>query len=104
VDREEKGSVMRVGMRDGSALRLVSGSVRRPGSSSRIGIKSESERTSDVDASHRIAVGLGRRKVENGGFCSIYSKGMLDTARASYPIGEMGSRANIKTENKRRRI
>ena len=62
MDREEKGSVMRVGMRDGSALRLVSGSVRRPGSSSRIGIKSESERTSDVDASTGSQSGWGGEK------------------------------------------
>ena len=38
-DREEKGSAKRVGTRDGSALRLVSGSVRRTGSSRRVEIK-----------------------------------------------------------------
>lgn len=47
-------SVKMVGTRDGSALRLVtlvSGSVRRLGSSNRLEIKRGRERTCDVDAS-----------------------------------------------------
>jgi hypothetical protein len=55
-----RGLVKRVGTRDGSALRLVSGSVRRPGSSIRAEMK-EKEQTHTM-WTHLIAVGLGRRK------------------------------------------
>ena len=57
---ERGGLVKRVGTRDGSALSLVSGSVRRPGFSIRAEMK-EKEQTHTM-WTHLIAVGLGRRK------------------------------------------